>query len=66
MKTLPYFSITMELGLCQKREFSIPIIFATLWCKPLIFQTISGCKNIGIGKFKFVAKTEFLSKGAVD
>ena len=28
-----------ELSFCHKLAFSNPYIFATLWCKPLIFQT---------------------------
>ena len=54
----------------HKVKFSNPYIFANQCRRPLIFQTmnsvkykrfsLSGWKNIGIGKVEFVAKTQFL------
>ena len=37
--TKHFFEITKEFSFCNKLEFSNHNIFATLWCKPLIFQT---------------------------
>ena len=67
---------TKELSLCHKHEFSHPYIieaqcrrqiFQTIYSVRLnnlslkyLRITPSGCKNIGMGKFKFVAKTQFL------
>ena len=65
------------MSLCHKLKLSNPYIFATRWCKPLIFQimiigsnkihslkylrfTTLRCKDIGIRKSEFVAKTQFL------
>ena len=59
--------------LWHKLKFSNPYIFATWWCKPLIFQIWSnsihnlkyrrstplGGKDVGIRKSKFVTKTQF-------
>ena len=58
-------------------DFRTPISFATLCCRPLIFQTMNYVRSnsqsfkyqrftssyytdIGVRKFKFVAKTHFL------
>ena len=64
-----------ELSLCQKLRFSHPNIFATQWTLDisnfnsvlsknikLKYQnfTASGFKDVGIIKFDFVARTQFL------
>ena len=35
-----------EVSFCHKLKFSNPYIFATCWCKPLIFQTWTILSNI--------------------
>ena len=68
-KCLFFLSTIKELTFSHKLWFSNPYIFATRCCRILIFQTInsvisntpSGCKDIGIRKFKFVAN-QFLYK----
>ena len=70
------FMQTKELSFCHKLWFSNPVIFATRYCRSLIFQTMncasyslslkyqwftpSGCKDIRIRIFEFVTKTQFL------
>ena len=60
------------MGFCHKLWF--PYIFAIWCCRPLIFQSIkfvssysirvfkyqSGCRDTGIGKFEFEAKTFYM------
>ena len=56
------------MSLSHELKFSHPYILATRWCKPLIFQTlylrstVLGCKDIGIGKSEFAAKTPLTVK----
>ena len=62
------------MSFCHKLRFSNPYLFSTQCRWPLIFQTMnksnnlslksprfkpSGCRDIGIRTFKFVAKTQF-------
>ena len=47
-----------ELSLCLKLKFSYPYIFATWWCKPLIFQTYNIWSNI-IQSLKYLRSTIF-------
>ena len=65
--------ISKELSLCNKLWCSNPYIFSIQCSRPYIFQTMnyaisnpslkyqrftsSGCRDIGIRKFEFVAKT---------
>ena len=39
------FDAWKELGFCNKLKFCNPCIFATWWCKPLIFQTYNTLSN---------------------
>ena len=64
-----------ELSFCHNLWFSNSYNLTTRFPRPLIFQTInsvrtnslslkyqiSGCLDIGVRKYEFVAKTQFLS-----
>ena len=70
---IKFTNLWKELSFCNKLTFSKPYIFATWWCKPLIFQTInsgrSNSLNLKYQKFTpsvckdiWVRKFKFVAK----
>ena len=67
------FNVRMDTNLLKKKCFSQILIFKSLHLQPIVvylwylwislkYQTLSGNNDFGIGKFEFVAKTQFLYK----
>ena len=59
LKEINFFK--KKLRLCHKLKFSFPYIFATWWCKPLIFQTYIIWSN-GINSLKYLRSVTSSSK----